>query len=101
MRLLDDRRLAEQARAMGVEVVVASRTENVRYIADLPDELTTALGLRVAILARCDPFEVISLVAPRVMAAAIPPGLISEADVRLYGRFFALEANVDLDETEQ
>jgi Xaa-Pro aminopeptidase len=101
MTLVNEERLAWRAAAARVDAVVVSRSENVRYVADLPDELATALGLRIAVVARCEPFEVIGIVAPRVMAAYIPPDLVAGADVRLYGRFFAQQADVELDDTER
>jgi Xaa-Pro aminopeptidase len=89
--LVHRERLAERGRSAGVDVVLATRRDNVRYLADLPDDLATALDLRVAVAARTDPFEIVALLAPRGMAGEIPDRLLAAgATVWLYGRFYAL-----------
>lgn len=92
MTLVHRERLAERSRALGVDIVLASVPENVRYLVDLPDDLTSALGLPMAVAARTDPFEVTALVAPRGMAGWIPETLVPDGGIRLYGRFNALRS---------
>lgn len=102
MTLVHKDRLTERGKAAGVDVVLASRRDNVRYLVDLPDDLATALDLRMAVAARIEPFEIIALVAPRVMAGSIPDRLLATGTkVWLYGRFHALgptDSSVEADE---
>jgi Xaa-Pro aminopeptidase len=89
--LVNRDRLAERGRSAGVDIVLASRRDNVRYLADLPDDLATALDLGVAVAARIDPFEIVALLAPRGMAGEIPDRLLAPGtSTWLYGRFYAL-----------
>ena len=75
--------------AAGVDGVVVSRPENVRYLTDLPLDLAASLDLPLGVILRRRPFELAALVAPRLMAGSIPASLIDPSLVYLYGRFFA------------
>lgn len=89
--------------AAGVDVFVAVRPENVRWITGLPLDLAIALDLPVAVLLRREPLEIAAIVAPGVMAGAVgslivgavttddgEPMPVDPGGGRLYGRFHAL-----------
>lgn len=82
-------------RDAGIDALVVTRPENVRYLTELPLELPISLGLPVAAVLRRDPFGVTEIVAPRVMAGSIPAETAEGTRVRLYGRFFALAEQRD------
>lgn len=89
MELVNRGRAHAVLEAAGVDAIVVSRMENVRYLTDLPLALPTALDLPVGVVLRRRPLELAALVAPRLMAGSIPTSLIDPALVHLYGRFFA------------
>ena len=89
MMLANVERGAQLLKDAGVDALIVSRPENVRYVTDVPLDLASALGLSVAAIVRPDPFRVVQIVAPRVMAGSIPSEIAADAEVRLYGRFHA------------
>ena len=102
MTLFDPVRLHDHLRAAGVDALIATKPEHVRYLVDLPDDLATALGLRIAVIVRSDPFQVTTVVVPRAMAGSLPEALVTNTDIWLYGRFYALvEPYADLGADER
>jgi Xaa-Pro aminopeptidase len=88
VKLVNSVRAMAVLESAGIDAVVVSRPENVRYLTDLPLDLAASLDLPLGVILRRHPFELAALVAPRVMAGSIPTSLIDPALVHLYGGFF-------------
>jgi Xaa-Pro aminopeptidase len=89
MTLLNRERAEQVLAARGVDLLVATRPENLRYLTDVPLDLAAALELPVAALLLRDGLELAALVAPRGMSGLIGPDLVAATKVHLYGHFHA------------
>ena len=84
----------------GVDAIVVTRPENVRYVSDLRLDLPISLELPVAVIVSRDPLGAAEIIAPRVIAGSVAESqiagpLTSRTAIRLYGRFHALAHHRD------
>jgi Xaa-Pro dipeptidase len=86
---MNEERAQAIIRQAGIDAVVVTRPENVRYLTGLPLDLPISLDLPVAAVLYREPFGVADIVAPRATAGSIPAEATETARIRMYGRFYA------------